>query len=271
LNVACVGHIEWVQFARLPRLPEPGEIAHAAETWQEAAGGGAMAAAELARLAGQSAFFTAVGEDDLAARAVAQLTAHRVRVHAARRPGPSARAFTTLTDDGERTIVVLGDKLRPAGADALPWEELARCEAVYFASGDEAALVHARQARVLVATARVLPVLQRAGVPIEALVLSEHDAGERYGDGQLDIPPKLVVWTHGARGGRYRTREGSEGTYAASALTGPKRDAYGAGDSFAAALTWALATGLSTGEALAIAARSGMQALLRSGAHGLAE
>ena len=69
---------------------------------------------------------------------------------------PQRRAFTHVDETGERTITVLGDKLRPSGEDAsLPWEELARCDAVYFVSGDVAALRAARRAPVLVATSRV--------------------------------------------------------------------------------------------------------------------
>src|SRR5438046_3042188 len=51
MRVAVVGHVEWVEFARVERVPRPGEIVHALETWEEPAGGGAVAAAQLARLA----------------------------------------------------------------------------------------------------------------------------------------------------------------------------------------------------------------------------
>jgi hypothetical protein len=32
MRVAVVGHVEWVQFARVERVPEPGEIVSAVET-----------------------------------------------------------------------------------------------------------------------------------------------------------------------------------------------------------------------------------------------
>ncbi len=41
MRLAVIGHVEWVEFARVDTLPGPGEIAHASETWAEAAGGGA--------------------------------------------------------------------------------------------------------------------------------------------------------------------------------------------------------------------------------------
>ena len=55
LKVAVVGHVEWVQFARVPHVPRAGEIIHARDTFEEPAGGGAVAAVQLARLAGSGA------------------------------------------------------------------------------------------------------------------------------------------------------------------------------------------------------------------------
>ena len=50
-------------------------------------------------------------------------------------------------------------------------------------------------------------------------------------------------------------------------VPGPLQDTYGAGDSFAAGLTFGLAQGLSADDALALGARCGAQALARRGAH----
>ena len=52
MRVAVVGHIEWVEFVRVGSVPLSGQIVHALETWEEPAGGGAVAAVQLARLAG---------------------------------------------------------------------------------------------------------------------------------------------------------------------------------------------------------------------------
>ena len=52
MRLAVVGHVEWVEFARVEHVPEPGDIVHALETWEEAAGGGAVAAVQLANLNG---------------------------------------------------------------------------------------------------------------------------------------------------------------------------------------------------------------------------
>ena len=265
MNVAVVGHVEWIEFARVARVPAAGEIVHASERWEEAGGGGAVAAVELARLAGGVALYTTLGSDVLGGLAREQLEQRGVRVHSATVDDHQRRAWVFLDEYGERTITVLGDKLRPRGRErALPWHELARADAVYFVSGEADALRAARRARVLVASARELPTLRQAGVEIDALVGSGEDEGERYRPGDLDPPPKLVVATAGALGGWAQPG----GPYRAAALTGPVEDAYGCGDSFAAGLTFALADGLPPEDALAFAARCGAAALTRRGALG---
>jgi ribokinase len=51
MKTAVVGHVEWVNFLRIDRVLSPGAIALAGESWEEPAGGGGVAAVELARLA----------------------------------------------------------------------------------------------------------------------------------------------------------------------------------------------------------------------------
>src|SRR5688572_9474235 len=102
VRVGVVGHVEWVQFAVVDRVPAAGEIVHARETFSEPAGGGAVAAVQLARLAGAAVFLTALGNDDTAA-GVARVLRERfgVEVHAAERSAPQRRCFTFLDDGGE--------------------------------------------------------------------------------------------------------------------------------------------------------------------------
>lgn len=256
MRVAVVGHVEWVRFAAVERMPAPGHITQAREHWLEPAGGGSVAAVRLQELAGACDFFTAVGSDEAGRLALERLVERGLRIHHAVRDQPQRRAFTFLDDAGERTITLLGPKLHPYGRDPLPWRDLAEIDAVYFCAGDADALRAARQARVLVATARELATLQEAGVELDALVHSGSDLAERYEVGQLDPPPKLVVTTMGREGGRYVAGD-REGTFAAAELPAPLRDAYGAGDSFAAGLTFALGSGWPVERAVAFAARCG--------------
>jgi ribokinase len=265
VNVAVVGHVEWVEFVRVEHVPRPGEIVHSLDRWEEPGGGGAVAAVQLARLNGAVSFFTALGDDDLGRRSREQLESYGVTVHAAPLGEPQRRAFTYVDGDGERTITVLGHKLVPSGDDArLPWEQLARCDAVYFVSGDVAALRAARRARVVVATARELATLRRAGEEVDVVVGSAEDAGERFESGELEPSPRTVVTTSGALGGWLRPG----GPFRAAPLPGPIEDAYGCGDSFAAGLTFGLGAGQPLEEAVALGARCGAEALTRRGAYG---
>ena len=97
-----VGHVEWVEFVRVEHMPRPGEIVHSLERWEEAAGGGAVAAVQLARLNGGAHFFTSLGDDELGRRAREQLEGQGVAVHSAPAGEPQRRAFTHVDGDGER-------------------------------------------------------------------------------------------------------------------------------------------------------------------------
>jgi ribokinase len=268
VRVAVVGHVEWVWFARVARVPRAGEIVHTADTWEEAAGGGAVAAVQLARLGAEVDFFTALGDDARGRAAARDLTARGIRLHAAWRPAPQRRAFTLLDSGAERTIVVAGERHVPHGADPLPWEALEDAAGAYFTGGDAGALAAARGARRLVATPRARGPLVGGGVTLDALVLSGSDPGEAGVRGEVRPPPRLVVTTLGARGGRYEAADGGAGTWTAAALPGPAVDAYGCGDTFAAALTLALARGEDVDRALAFAARAGAVCLTGRGPYG---
>ena len=267
MRAAVVGHVEWVRFARVERVPEPGAIVTALESWEEPGGGGADAAGELVRLGAEVDFFLAVGNDEVGERARAALEGLGCRVHAGTRDEPQRLAFTYVDSEGERTITLIGPKLHPHRADPLPWSDLAKIDAVYFCAGDPDALRAARQARVLVATARELETLVEAQVPLDALVRSGLDPSEAYEPGLLDPAPKLVVSTMGREGGSFVAGD-EEGTFASADPPGAVVDAYGAGDSFAAGLTFALGRGDDPDSALAFAARCGATALTRRGAHG---
>ena len=168
-----------------------------------------------------------------------------------------------MDDTRERTITTVGEKLKPRGHDeSLPWHELSGADAVFFVAGDVDALVRARRARVLTRCDGELATLRRGSLVLDALIGSGEDENERYRPGELDPPPRLVVSTSGALGGWAQPG----GPYTAAPLpAGPVEDAYGAGDCFAAGLTFALASRLGPAEAVAFAARCGAAALTGRG------
>jgi ribokinase len=267
VRFAVVGHTEWIQFVRVPRVPRAGAILQASAAWEQPGGGGGVAVQQLTSLAGSAAFFTALGDDQFGHRSESELEAKGVRVHAAWREPPHRRAVTFTDDDHERTITLLSPKLTPRGDDPLPWADLDEVDAVYFTAREAGALREARRARVLVVTARELATAKEAGVYIDALIGSADDPAEQYARGALDPLPGVVIGTGGAQGGHWETADGAAGTYEAAPLPGPPVDAYGAGDCFAAGFTYALGRGVPLGDALALAARCGAYALTGPGVH----
>jgi ribokinase len=264
-KVAVVGHVEWVQFARVPHVPRAGEVIHAHDAFEEPAGGGGVAAVQLARLAGEAVLLTALGDDELGDRSTERLSELGVHVRAARRAVGTRRASTLVDGAGERTIITLGPRLEPKGDDEeLSWVQLGELDAVYFTAGDVDALRAARAARVLVASPRAGEALEE-GVALDALVLSGEDAIERHMATRAQVQAELVVFTEGARGGSYRERSGGSGTWTAAQLPAPPADSYGCGDSFAAGLTYGLGAGLEAPAALALAARCGAVCLTGHG------
>jgi len=238
-----VGHVEWVDFALVPHVPAAGTIVQGEPVLSEPAGGGAVVARQIARLSGRCEFFTALGDDELGTRAERRLAELGLDVHA-QRFEHTRRGWVHVDAAGERTITVIGPKLLPRGP--LPLEGY---DAIFFVAGDVAALRSARAARFLAAATRELPTLREAGVPLDLLVGSANDPGETY-DGS--VKATTVAITDGAAGG---TANGHRWT--AAPLPGSVVDAYGAGDSFGAALCFALARGDDLDAALGLAARAG--------------
>lgn len=268
-TVAVVGHVEWIDFAVVDRVPQPGEIVHARESFAEPAGGGTVAAVQASHLAATTHFFTAVGADELGSVCDRQMNEMGFELHAAARAGEAQRrGWTYLDAAGERTITVIGERLGPRGSDPLPWKLLADCDACFVTAGDAEAIRLARRARVLVATPRAVAGLLEAAVDVDVLVGSAADADEAAGAAELAAAASVVVQTEGGRGGSWRASDGAAGRWAAVPVPGPVVDSYGCGDSFAAALTCALGAGQELPGALELAARAGAACLAGRGPYG---
>jgi ribokinase len=265
-RVAVVGHVEWVEFVGVGSYPPRGGLEQATLLAEHAGGGAVVAAAVLAELGAEVEFFCALGDDERAGRSERELTARGITVHAARRSQPSRFVFTMLDDGGERTIVTVGERLQPAGDDPLPWDRLTATDGVYFTAGDDGALARARAARELVVTPRAGDHTTglRGAPTVDATVFSADDRDERRWASDWERRSTLMVATEGEAGGRWWGA--SAGRWDAAPLTGPIRDTYGAGDSFAAGLTFGLASGRSIDQAAAIGARCSAQVLTRVGA-----
>lgn len=163
-----IGHVEWVHLLAVEDLPARGSVEESLEWTELAAGSACAAAVQLLKLAGRCDFFTAVGDDDLAERALPDLAQRGVAVHAARRTGRTRRALVLADRAGEGTIVVHGARHHPRVADDLPWHLLESADCALFTARDDSTLEAARGAATLVVTARSLPA--RLNVPIDAVV-----------------------------------------------------------------------------------------------------
>jgi ribokinase len=247
--------------ARVEQVPRAGEVAHATDVFAEAAGGGAVAAVQLARLAGRAILFTALGDDETGRRCKRRLEELGVEVRSAVVAGAATRTAVTLVDGhGERTITTFGPRLDPPGGGDLGWEGIENIDAVYFTAGDDSALGRARAgARVLVASPRAGAALHPT--ELDALVSSAGDEVERALAERLRSEPRLRVLTEGEHGGTYRLRGAGAGRWAAQAAPLERGDSYGCGDSFAAGLTYALGAGMELADALELGARCGARCL----------
>src|SRR5262249_58214835 len=99
-------------------MPGAGEIAHSIEGWEQAGGGGGVAAIQLARLAGEAMLFTALGDDELGRRSREELELRGVRVFSAAVHEPQRWAFTHVDETGERAVTPGSPHPRPRGNDA---------------------------------------------------------------------------------------------------------------------------------------------------------
>ena len=256
--MAVVGHVEWVQFARVQEVPRAGDVVHASDPFEEPAGGGAVAAVQLARLAGEATLITALGEDETARRSQSRLSELGVEVHVASDELPSRRAVTLLDEHGERTIITLGKRLDPpAELVRSVLEGGSRFDGIYFTAGGPDALQCAREfSTVLTASPRAVHALGH-GVEIDALILSGNDEYEVSVAARAEGEADTVVRTEGSKGGSYRQRGSEARHWDTSPPPGPVVDGYGCGDSFAAGVTFGLAAGMAIEQALAVGARCG--------------
>lgn len=242
MRIAVIGHAEHVTIARVPALPKAGDIVHLDEPSVIAGGGGAIAFHQLAKSDADVHFFTAIGIDDAALHVYHEISETGATIHAALRMEPHTRDIVLITPDGERTIMVVGRPLHPRIDDILSWDILDSCDAAYFTGEDPETLRRARGAQLLVVTARRKHVLDASDVHADVVVGSVRDPRERASRDAYPQPPGALILTDGANGGTIQTAAGST-TFAPSERVARPIGQYGAGDTFAAALTWYLACG----------------------------
>ncbi len=180
MTVAVIGHVEWTTLAQVDSVPLSGDVTHAQAVWEGPAGGGAVAAVQMAKLAGECTFFTALGEDAAGRQSRTVLAAQGVKVLAPARSLPTRTALSLVDAAGERTTMTLGPRLQPEISDGWDHVDFSTFDAVFFVCGAPEVLILARSAPILVMTTREMATAAQAEVFLDAVVGSGQDPAERF-------------------------------------------------------------------------------------------
>ncbi len=255
LNLAVVGHTEWVSFISVERLPEPGLISHGNNYKEEPAGGGVVAAVQMTRLTNKRVhFFTSLGKDSLGRKCVEKLTSLGIEMHVAWREIPTRKGFSFVGSNGDRAITVIGERIQIEKSDPLPWDLLKDFDGIFLTAADVETIQLCRQSKVLCATPRLkAKYLNQANIKLDALIGSNLDYEEKEETRKVLIKPKVTILTEGALGGEVKPGD----RFQALRLSTKEIDSYGCGDSFAAGVTTGLAGNLELQDAIKLGARCG--------------
>lgn len=271
--VVVVGSVNVDVVARLDRLPTEGETRPAQAGWIAPGGKGANQAVAAARQSAAVTLVSAVGQDALAATALATLRGAGVRLAVPERPDvPTGMALVWLDAAGKNTIAVVPGANASVDASQLqaldplqPTDVVLISLEIPIATAVAAAeWAGAGGARVLVDPAPAPAALPAALWHVDVLMPNqgeaEHLLGHGVADGQEEDAARelrargarLAIVKLGGRGLVWSTRER---TGRVDAWPIPVVDTTGAGDAFAGALAAYLAAGREPEDALWRASR----------------
>ncbi|WP_269606323.1 PfkB family carbohydrate kinase [Prochlorococcus marinus] len=258
LKLAVIGHVEWVSFLKVDQLPLAGEISHAKDSFEEAAGGAAVAAVQMARLInGPVDLITSLGNDNYGEKCYERLTKIGLNLKVAWREKPTRKGISLISKDGERAITVIGERLQPIASDNLPWGDMQNYDGIFVTATDEEGIRLAREAKFLSATPRTgEQTLKNSKVKINALIGSALDPGEKINLEELEPKPDIYISTKGKLGG---TIFPENIKYKSIKPSSKEIDTYGCGDCFAGAVTAALSAKLNLEQAINIGAYCGAE------------
>ncbi len=258
LKLAVIGHIEWITFLKVDQLPLAGEISHAKECFEEAAGGAAVAAVQMARLINEPVdLITSLGKDYYGEKCYERLTKLGLNLKVAWREKPTRKGISFISKDGERAITVIGERLQPIASDNLPWSDMKNYDGIFVTATDKEGIRLARETKFLSATPRTGEnTLREAKVKINALIGSALDPGEKINHQELIPQPDLYIATKGKSGGIIFPNNQN---YKSITPSSKEIDTYGCGDCFAGGVTTALSAGLNLNQAINIGAYCGAE------------
>ena len=258
LKLAVIGHVEWVTFLKVDHLPLAGEISHAKDCFEEAAGGAAVAAVQMARLInGPVDLITSLGNDNYGEKCYERLTKLGLNLKVAWREKPTRKGISLISKDGERAITVIGERLQPIASDNLPWGDMKNYDGIFVTATDKEGIRLARKAKFLTATPRTgEQTLKNSKVKINALIGSGLDPGEKINHEELLRQPDIYIATEGKAGGTVYPKKYK---YKSIKPSSQEIDSYGCGDCFAGAVTIALSAKLNLDQAINIGAYCGAE------------
>ena len=258
LKLAVIGHIEWVTFLNVDQLPLAGEISHAKDCFEEAAGGAAVAAVQMSRLINAPVdLITSLGKDNYGEKCYERLTKLGLNLKVAWREKPTRKGISLISKDGERAITVIGERLQPIASDNLPWAEMKKYDGIFITATDKDGIKLAREARFVAATPRTgKATLRNSKVKLNALIGSGLDPGEKINYEELIPNPEIYIATEGKSGG---TVYPEKYKYKSIKPSSKEIDSYGCGDCFAGAVTTALSAKLNLDQAINIGAYCGAE------------
>jgi len=258
LKLAVIGHVEWITFLKVDQLPLAGEISHANECFEEAAGGAAVAAVQMARLINEPVdLITSLGKDSYGEKCYERLTKLGLNLKVAWRKKPTRKGISLITKDGERAITVIGERLQPIASDNLPWSDMKNYDGIFVTATDKEGLRLAREAKFLSATPRAGEnAIRKSKVRINALIGSALDPGEKINHQELLPQPDLYIATKGKSGGTIFPKNQH---YKSITPSSKEIDTYGCGDCFAGGVTTALSAKLNLNQAINIGAYCGAE------------
>ncbi len=258
LKLAVIGHVEWVTFLKVDQLPLAGQISHAKDCFEEAAGGAAVAAVQMTRLINEPVdLITSLGKDSYGEKCYKRLTELGLNLKVAWREKPTRKGISLISKDGERAITVIGERLQPMASDNLPWSDMKNYDGIFITATDEEGIRHARKAKFLSATPRTgKDTLKNSKVKINALIGSALDPGEKINHEELIPKPDIYIATQGKSGG---TIFPNNQNYKSIKPSSKEIDTYGCGDCFAGGVTTALSAKLNLNQAINIGAYCGAE------------
>ena len=261
-RVCVVGSTNVDLVLRLSHHPVPGETVLARSRERLAGGKGANQAVALARLGAQVRFVSAVGADDDGTWSLAQLSGEGVPTEeVAVVDAPTGLAVVSVDASGENTIVVAaGANLHVRAPSLLTEDALLLSLEVPLATVSAAArLAKGQGVLVVLNAAPWQPLPDALLTDVDVLVVNATEAAQLRPD--LAVP--VLIVTLGAEGARV-VEAGVSTRVAAPQVE--VVDTTGAGDCFAAALTFALADGRDPVTAAAWACHAASRSVQQLGA-----